>query len=122
MTGNCANIDAVYKPWDYRDQDIKISKSYESRRQWVLVSLSVVGYHCDGPTELDSPFLAQWFAVSPQGVVSFLGGGIELIDAGDYDNGGRSELIFSTNAYNRGGYKMCYDDFRKQADFEFSYH
>jgi hypothetical protein len=45
-----------------------------------------------------------------------------LVDAGDYGNDGRSELLFSIDRYNRGGYELFYDDFRKRAVFEFSYH
>jgi hypothetical protein len=52
----------------------------------------------------------------------FLGAGMWLVDAGDYDNDGKSEVLFSIDQYNRGGYILFYDDFKKQAVFEFSYH
>ena len=43
------------------------------------------------------------------------------MDAGDYDNCGKSEVLFSIDQYNRGGYVFFYDDLKKQAVFEFSY-
>jgi len=45
-----------------------------------------------------------------------------LVDAGDYDSDGKSELVFSIDGYNRGGYKLFYDDFSRFATFEFGYH
>jgi hypothetical protein len=42
-----------------------------------------------------------------------------LVDAGDYDNNGRDELVFSIDRYNRGGYELFYDDFKKHATFEY---
>jgi hypothetical protein len=45
-----------------------------------------------------------------------------LVDAGDYDNDGRSELVFSIDDYDLGGYRLFYDHFKKESVFEFSYH
>jgi len=45
-----------------------------------------------------------------------------VVDAGDYDGDGKSELVFAINDYNRGGYRLFYDDFRQRAVFEFSHH
>ena len=47
---------------------------------------------------------------------------MHLVDAGDYDHDGKSEVLFTIEDYNRGGYRLLYDDFQKQALFEFSYH
>ena len=52
----------------------------------------------------------------------FLGSRMWLVDAGDYDNDGKSELVFSIDDYNRGGYRLFYDDFSRSAKFEFGYH
>jgi hypothetical protein len=64
----------------------------------------------------------QWFVIDPQRSARFLGEGMWLVDAGDYDNDGKSEVLFWINQDNRGGYKLFFDDFNKQAVFEFSYH
>lgn len=118
---NCANPDEnVAKPWHYRDEDIRILKSYTSKNNWSTVQLRLEEYRCDGPA--DDPFSDQWFVISPQREIKFLGEGMWLVDAGDYDNDGKSELLFSIDRYNRGGYELLYDDFSKRAVFEFSYH
>jgi hypothetical protein len=36
-----------------------------------------------------------------------------LVDAGDYDNDGKSELVFAIDCANEGGYELFYDDFKK---------
>ena len=46
---------------------------------------------------------------------------MELIDAGDYDNDGKSELLFWYSGYNRDGYILIYDDFRKSAEYIWGY-
>lgn len=45
-----------------------------------------------------------------------------LVDAGDYDSEGKSELLFTIAGYNRGGYELFYDDFNKHVTFEFHHH
>ena len=78
------------------------------------------GDECDGPP--DEAFRSQWFVVTPEQKVLFLGSSMWLVDAGDYDGDGKSELVFSIDGYNLGGYKLFYDDFRQRASFEFGYH
>ena len=45
-----------------------------------------------------------------------------LIDAGDYDGDGQSEVLFWVNRYNGNGYILFYNDFTAHAAFEWSYH
>jgi len=118
---NCVDSDeGVPKPWPYTDDDIRVLKSYSSRNGWSMSRLKLEPYSCDGPA--DDPFLDHWFAISPHQDVQLLGSGMWLVDAGDYDNDGKSELLFSVDRYDRGGYELFYDDFRKHVTFEFSYH
>jgi len=63
-----------------------------------------------------------WFAVGVDKSVQYLDSGMWLVDAGDYDNDGKSELVFAIDRYNRGGYELFYDDFKQHSTFEFSYH
>jgi hypothetical protein len=106
--------------WSYPTANIQLQKAYASNRNGFLVELSLSGNLCDGPP--DDAFAVQWFVITAQREVRWLGSDMWLVDAGDYDNDGRSELVFSINGYNRGGYKLFYDDFRHTAVFEFSYH
>ena len=47
---------------------------------------------------------------------------MRLVDAGDYDNSGHSQLLFLIDDDNRGGYRFYYDDFQKEAAFEYTFH
>jgi hypothetical protein len=118
---NCRNPDEnVVKPWPYRDTDIKIGKAYRSNNSWFIAPMRLEEWRCDGPS--DDAFSDQVFAISPNLEVTFLGAAMSLVDAGDYDDDGKSELVFSIGDYNRGGYELFYDDFKKHAVFKFSYH
>ena len=107
-------------PWKYRDADIRLARFYASDKGWSVAQVLLWGYRCDAPA--GDEFIDQWFAVAPDGKVRYLGAGMWLVDAGDYDNDGRSEVIFSIDRYNRGGYELFYDGFRRHATFEFGYH
>jgi hypothetical protein len=118
---NCRTPDEnIAKPWAYADENMKLLKVYSSAKNWSVVQIALQPYRCDGPE--DHEFLDQWFAVSPEREVGILDEGMWLVDAGDYDNDGKSELVFSISRYNRGGYEIFSNDFGQHATFEFGYH
>ena len=101
---------------------LKVSKSYSSNNEWALIELQLTGYACDGMLDDDSAFGGQWYVIDPTGKPRFLGTNIWLVDAGDYDNSGSSEVLFSINGYNSGGYRLFYKNFTQSAEFLFHYH
>jgi hypothetical protein len=118
---NCKKItDEESAPWQYQDHDIKILKTYSSNRHWFLARVRLSEYRCDGPDE--EAFLDYSFAVSPTNEVTLLGAGLWLVDAGDYDQDGKSELVFAIDRYDAGGYELYYNDFKAHATFSFGYH
>lgn len=108
------------RPWHYADTDIRVSESYIAKTGWRLAELRLTGYECDSPA--DDPFVSHWFVISPKGQVRYLDAGLNFLDAGDYDRSGKSAVMFSIDRNNRGGYELFYDDFRRRAVFQFSYH
>lgn len=114
--------ETTLKPFLYRDNDVVLLNAYMSKNGWVVARLHLEeAIDCDDQEagfQIDDP----WFVVDPQNSVKYLDDGMWLVDAGDYDNDGKSELVFSIDRYNRGGYEIFYDDFNKHATFEFSYH
>jgi hypothetical protein len=110
------------EPFLYRDEDVKLVKAYASNRGWTVARLHLAeAIDCED-VEAGFEINDKWFTVDPQRLVRYLDDGIWLVDAGDYDNDGQSELVFSIDDYNRGGYKIFYDNFKKHATFKFSYH
>jgi hypothetical protein len=85
---NCSNPDEnVTKPWVYRDENIEILKSYTSKRGWRLARLRLGEYRCDGPA--DDEFADHRYVIDPSGQPTFLDQEMWLVDAGDYDHGGK---------------------------------
>ncbi|MFZ0731015.1 MAG: hypothetical protein WAM79_01700 [Candidatus Sulfotelmatobacter sp.] len=119
---NCRNsTENLLRPWHYRDEDIVVNEAYSSKKRSLLIELSLSGYACDGPLEDGGAFDGQWYLIDPSGAVKFIGSGMQLVDAGDYDNDGESEIIFAINAYNAGGYRLFYQNFQKSAEYIFHY-
>ncbi len=118
---NCDNPEAnKEKPWPYQDSNIKVVTAYSSGTGWSVVRVELEPYRCDGPA--DDAFVDQWFSISSAQEIKFLGKAMWLVHAGDYDSDGYSELVFSIDDYNRGGYRLFYDHFKNEAVFEFGYH
>ena len=122
MVSNCRNPDEnVMRPWKYGDEDIHVIKTYSSKSGWSLIDLRLTGYACDGPND-GTGFIEQWYVVDPSGGAKFLGTDMWLLDAGDYDDSGKSAVLFSIDGYNMGGYRLFYSDFSKSAEFSFNFH
>jgi hypothetical protein len=120
---NCASPDdSVERPWRYRDSDIRITKAYSSTDHWAVAETTLHEYRCDGLLDDGSAFDVHWFVIGPGGAIRTLGAGMWLVDSGDYDGDGRSELLFSIDGYNLGGYRLYYDELKKSVEFAFHYH
>jgi len=89
---------------------------------WSLAELHLTGWECDGPQEAGSPYIDHWYAVAPTGKIVLLGSGMWLLDAGDYDGDGKSEVLFAIDGYDLGGYRFFYQNFNKSAEYVFAYH
>ncbi|WP_413942679.1 hypothetical protein [Bdellovibrio sp. HCB-162] len=116
----CKDEDSTFTPWKYKDEDIKVYKRYMANSNWKLIALHLTDNKCDGPPE--EAYNQSWYAVSPSGEVTFLDSGLALVDAGDYDRDGKSEVIFQVSRYNRGGYILFYDKFKQREENIFGYH
>lgn len=114
----CSEFDDIEPPCKsaaYKNTAIKIGKSYSSKRDWRLVTVEL---SCG--KRLQS--VSQLYAVSKvngKAPIEIRG---RLIDAGDYDGDGKSELLFKTVGYNEGGYTLYFNDFSDHIDFKFGYH
>jgi len=73
----------------------------------------------DGP--LDPSLAPAWYLIDGESI-DYLGSEMTLLDAGDYDGDGESELLFWHSGYNSDGYVLIYRDFHEKAEFLWNYH
>jgi hypothetical protein len=117
-------------PWKYEDSAIRFAQSYHSKNGDSLVGMFLEGGRC-GINE--DPFVQQLFLFKPDKSTlhillksrhpeNFGNLLLSLVDAGDYDADGKSELIFFLSGYNEDGYALFYDSFRKSIHWTWSYH
>jgi hypothetical protein len=104
----------------YHAEDLRISSAYQDRAGRKLVAMVLpFEERCDGPWE--GPWSARWFLVIGN-EVRYLGTNLDLVDAGDYDADGSSEIVFWYSAYNEDGYALLHDRLEKRSDFRWRYH
>ena len=104
--------------------DLRIFKGYKSKSEGVIISIGLdpKKYGCDGPANTaDNSWSNHWFHIREDQIKLF-GIGLELVDSGDYDGDGASELLFWKSAYNRNGYVLVFDKMGKMTEYVWSYH
>ena len=118
------NHDVRTGEWAPQLADIELVKSYASAKGERLVSLRsrtpATGL-CDF-VEGPSPFGSWLFAISPGGGVHLLGVGLTVVDAGDYDGDGASEVLTKYGGYNEDGYVLFSDGFERSVEWKWNYH
>lgn len=94
-------------------------KAYKDRngRQLFTLKLKDRADACDGP---DDDLYPQSFVISNG--IKYIGAGLTLVDAGDYDLDGHSELVFWYSGYNKDGYVLFSPDLIREADYLWNYH
>lgn len=117
-----AGEESKLEPFRYQDDDVKVVKAYQSRGGWAIARLHLDEAVDCQDDEAGFEIYDQWYYITPEAHVVYLDDGMWLVDAGDYDNDGASELLFSIDRENRGGYVLFYDHFRKHSTFEYSFH
>lgn len=107
-------------PFAYTANNVVIESGYQDQQGRKLVSLHLDHRlnKCDGPSGAE--WATQWFLITSE--AQALGSGLELVDAGDYDADGKSEVLFWYSGYDKDGYTLFYDGFRRHADFRWIYH
>ena len=108
-------------PYSFTPDDMVIYQVYMSsgNQKLVATGLDPKKYGCDGP--MPPEWQDNWFLIDGD-TMDFLDQELTLIEAGDYDNDGKTELLFWHSGYNEDGYILMYNSFTQKAEFLWSYH
>jgi len=106
--------------FSYTSNDLEALAGYKDRsgRKLISVRLKPRTDGCEGPP--DEAWDSHTFLVTTQS--TYLGAGLTLVDAGDYDANGKSALLFWFGGYNQDGYVLFSSDLAKEADYLWQYH
>jgi hypothetical protein len=106
--------------WRYGPSDLLFDKSYQDTLGHSLLALRLQQPANACEFTAGPEWSAHWFSVGRDTL--YLASQLELVDAGDYDGDGRSEVLFWHSGYAEDGYTLFYDQFRKRVDYWWSYH
>ena len=104
----------------YTDDDILLlDNGYRSGAGDVLLALRATpsNDHCESN---EDAWDSVWFLLA-RGTFHFVGTGLTLLDAGDYDGDGISEIVFQSSGYNRDGYVLFHPGTKAKVEFGWSY-
>jgi hypothetical protein len=116
----CPTDPEKWVPLRYSANDLVVRRHYKDShgRHLIGVKLNSRLNTCDGPP--DVAWWETWFLVSNR--VVHLGQGLSLVDAGDYDDDGHSELLFWYSGYNNDGYVLFESSLARRVDYLWNYH
>jgi hypothetical protein len=119
----CKQEEVVKHDWRFPDSSLGLINPYESNKGSFLVETSLDAGDCGWVDDPNDPLSNPWYFVTANGNARRFGSFLTLLDAGDYDNCGRSELIFMLSQPEDTDGFILYDaDLRKQASLTWSYH
>jgi hypothetical protein len=119
----CKDEQIAEKNWKFPDSALTFAVAYASNKHSFLVEANLNAGECGYVDDPNDPLSGPWFFVSPDGSVRRIGSFMELLDAGDYDNDGHSEVVFFlSQGENTDGFVLFDSTFGKPATFTWSYH
>lgn len=121
--GRCKDEEIVQKNWKFPDSALMLPVAYASNKHSFLVEASLNAGNCGYVDDPNDPLSDPWFFVGSDGVVRRIGSFISLLDAGDYDDDGQSELVFFlSQPEDTDGFVLYDASFRKPVKFTWTYH
>jgi hypothetical protein len=119
----CKEEQVLQRNWKFPDSSLSLPVAYASNKNSFLVEVSLNAGECGYVDDPNDTLSDPWFFVSADGNVRRIGSFMSLLDAGDYDNDGRSELIFFlSQPEDTDGFVLFDADLHKQGSLLWRYH
>jgi hypothetical protein len=119
----CKDEEVVERNWKYPNSALKLLVVYRSNKKSFLVEVRLDAGNCGYVDDPNAPQSDPWFFMSSDGIVRRIGSFMSLLDAGDYDNEGKSELVFFlSQPEDTDGFVLFDSGLQKQASFTWTYH
>ena len=119
----CKDEEIMQRDWKFPDSALDILTVYGSNKHSFLVETRLNAGDCGYVDDPNDPLSNPWFFVSEVGVVRRFGSFLTLLDAGDYDNDGKSEIVFFlSQPEDTDGFVLFDASLREQARLTWTYH
>jgi hypothetical protein len=119
----CKDEEIVQRNWKFPDSALAFPVAYTSNKHSFLIEASLNAGVCGFVDDPNDPLASPWFFVAPDGTVRRIGSSMSLLDAGDYDNDGKSELVFFLSLGENTDAFVLYDaNLREQESLTWHYH
>ncbi len=119
----CRNESIVQRGWRFPDSALRFTSAYVSNKNTYLVEADLAAGDCGYVDDPNDPLAGPWFFVTASGRSRRIGAFMTLLDAGDYDNDGKSELIFMIEQpEDTEGFALFDADMQERASLLWSYH
>ena len=118
----CGDEEILERDWKFPDSALSFPIAYGSNKRSFLVKTSLNAGNCGYVDNPDDPQSEPWFFVS-DGAARRIGSFLILLDAGDYDGDGKSEVIFFLRqGENTDGFVLFDATFAKPVILDWHYH
>lgn len=99
---------------------LKVARAYRSSDGREILTIDLSG--CTPPKDADFEHSITYTVLRDAGRAIALGSDLWLIDAGDFDGDGESEVIFGRSLHNHDSYVLYSRRFREHCEFSWGYH
>jgi len=119
----CGDEEIIEHDWKFPDSALSFPIAYGSNKHSFLIKTNLAAGNCGYVDDPDDPTSEPWFFVASDGTARRIGSFLTLLDAGDYDGDGKSEVVFFlTQGENTDGFVLFDSAFQKRATLDWHYH
>jgi hypothetical protein len=119
----CGDEEIVERHWKFPDSAMSFPIAYGSNKHSFLIKTNLAAGKCGYVDDPNDPTSEPWFLVASDGTARRIGSFLTLLDAGDYDADGKSEVVFFLRrGEDTDGFVLFEPTFQKLVILDWHYH